>query len=131
MQLRNKKNIEFLRAAIEVVGPLTGQRDVDANKAKLPQKVLFDDIVPWTTVTVSTIEGDHAVKVATSWQSAALLEVGLTDPNLDLLLKERTTVNPDTEISDMLSEFPDVRYAASRCGCIVVGTMARSGESNQ
>ena len=38
MQLGNQKNRELLKKATEAVDPRTGQRVVDANKAKLPNK---------------------------------------------------------------------------------------------
>ena len=89
-RLRNEKVHELMLGKKNEDDPDEGNAHRDGN-LRLPKRELIDLIPPIITLDVATASSMVAsVNVLASWRENAVLQIEITEPNMDLLLEEPT-----------------------------------------
>ena len=84
-RLRNAKVVELMS---EVDNEEDPNEDHPLQKTRLPKRELIDRIPPIVTIDVATHTMRTSVNVLPSWRVGQVLQIELTEANLDLLLEE-------------------------------------------
>ena len=80
---------------------------------KMPKRALFDRLRSILTINVVTTSMVASVNVLPSWRAKRVLQIELTQPNLDLLLEEPTAGSAPWKPT---LEHENVNWVASRNG---------------
>ena len=85
--LRNKKVKELMLALSLEDDPNEGNAQTD-NTVRMPKRELIDRLPKFITIDVTTTSIVASVDVLPAWREKAMLQIEITQSNLDLLLEE-------------------------------------------
>ena len=108
--LRNKKVYELMLALSLEDDPNEENAHIDTT-VRLPKRELIDRLPKFITIDVTTTSMVASVDVLPSWREQAVLQIEITQSNLDLLLEE-----PPAEAAPWKPEIEqqDVRWVGTR-----------------
>ena len=87
INLRNKKVHELMQALSKEDDP-NGEMELTDGTLNMPKRELFNRLPKIITIDVATASMVASVKMLPSWRTRGVLQLEITQPNLDLLLDE-------------------------------------------